>query len=115
MKGSIAITMMQWTRKKHPWLTKLLIASIFMDVIISTIFTLYVIFQCQPISHAWELAKPGKCLDFKGQLYMGYALSAVTLLLDILMLTSPIIILYGRGVNRRLKCYIFGLFGLGIA
>ncbi|CAL3972264.1 hypothetical protein PZA11_004573 [Diplocarpon coronariae] len=116
MKASIAITMMRWTSSR---VLKLLFwGSIGMDVLISSIFTFYVIFQCTPISYAWEMLNPkikGKCLPFTGQLYMGLALCFVTFALDVLLMTSPFIMMKGRGLNKILKRYIYGIFSLGIA
>ncbi|CZS99088.1 hypothetical protein WAI453_008381 [Rhynchosporium graminicola] len=115
MKGSIAVTMMQWTKNRI--LIWMFWGSIAMDVIISSIFTFYVIFQCTPISYAWQMLDPkvkGKCLPFKGQLYMGLALCFVTLSLDILLMVSPFIMMKGRGINKHLKNYIYGIFSLGI-
>ncbi|KAG4443926.1 hypothetical protein IFR05_000566 [Cadophora sp. M221] len=115
MKGSIAITMMQWTKNRV--LIWMFWGSIAMDVLISSIFTFYVIFQCTPISYAWQMLDPnvkGKCLPFTGQLYMGLALCFVTFTLDILLMGSPFYMLKGRGVNKTLKKYIYGIFSLGI-
>ncbi|OWP04152.1 hypothetical protein B2J93_361 [Marssonina coronariae] len=116
LKASIAITMMRWTSSR---VLKLLFwGSIGMDVLISSIFTFYVIFQCTPISYAWEMLNPkikGKCLPFTGQLYMGLALCFVTFALDVLLMTSPFIMMKGRGLNKILKRYIYGIFSLGIA
>ncbi|PBP16486.1 P-type ATPase [Diplocarpon rosae] len=116
MKASIAITMMRWTSSR---VLKLFFwGSIGMDVLISSIFTFYVIFQCTPISYAWEMLNPkikGKCLPFTGQLFMGLALCFVTFALDVLLMTSPFIMMKGRGLNKILKRYIYGIFSLGIA
>lgn len=115
MKASIATTLRQWTVVK--WHRYLLWASIIMDFAISTAFLLYLVLQCQPVSYAWRLFDPtvkGKCLPFTGQLYMGYALSIVTVALDMLFLFLPFVMMRGRGLNSTLKVYIFAIFGLGV-
>ncbi|PVH86548.1 hypothetical protein DL98DRAFT_567408 [Cadophora sp. DSE1049] len=115
MKGSIAITMMQWTKNRV--LIWMFWGSIAMDVLISAVFSFYVIFQCTPISYAWQMLDPnvkGKCLPFTGQLYMGLALCFVTFTLDILLMTSPFIMMKGKNINKTLKKYIYGIFSLGI-
>lgn len=115
MKASIAMTLLQWAQKKfHIWL---LWTSIVVDVIISSVVTVYVITQCTPVSYAWEFldqTKKGKCKPFTGQLYVGYALCITTVTLDMLFLFLPFAMLKGRGVNQRLKLYIYGLFSMGV-
>jgi hypothetical protein len=115
MKASIALTLLQWAKSKtHIWL---LWGSIVVDVIISAVFTGYVVFQCTPVDYAWKQLDPnakGKCLPFTGQLYMGFALCITTVCLDMLFLFLPFFMLRGRGVNSRIKSCIYGLFGLGV-
>ncbi|WYZ38500.1 hypothetical protein EsH8_III_000414 [Colletotrichum jinshuiense] len=115
MKGSIALTFIRLSRSRV--LTILFWVSIALDVLISAAFIIYLLVQCKPISFAWRLLDPtikGKCLPLTGQLYMGYALSIVTATLDGLLMISPWIMMRGRGLNSRLKMYIYGIFGLGI-
>ncbi|KAL0936152.1 P-type ATPase [Colletotrichum truncatum] len=115
MKGSIALTFIHISRSRA--LTSLFWVSIGLDVMISLAFIIYLLVQCKPIDYAWRLldaTAKGKCLPLTGQLYMGYALSVVTAILDILLLVSPWLMMRGRGLNSRLKLYIYGIFGLGI-
>ncbi|KAK2036548.1 hypothetical protein LZ31DRAFT_615152 [Colletotrichum somersetense] len=115
MKGSIALTFIRLSRSRV--LNIMFWVSIAMDVLISAAFIIYLLVQCKPIDHAWRMLEPtakGKCLPLEGQLYMGYALCIVTAMLDVLLLVSPWIMMRGRGLNSRLKKYIYGIFGLGI-
>ncbi|GJC80055.1 hypothetical protein ColLi_02893 [Colletotrichum liriopes] len=115
MKGSIALTFIRLSRSRV--LTLLFWVSIALDVLISAAFIIYLLVQCKPVSYAWRLLDPtakGKCLPLTGQLYMGYALSIVTATLDGLLMISPWLMMRGRGLNSRLKLYIYGIFGLGI-
>ncbi|KAK2005771.1 hypothetical protein LZ32DRAFT_596634 [Colletotrichum eremochloae] len=115
MKGSIALTFIHLSRSRI--LTILFWVSIAMDFLISAAFIIYLLVQCQPIDYAWRMLDPtarGKCLPLTGQLYMGYALCIVTAILDVMLLVSPWIMMRGRGLNSRLKLYIYGIFGLGI-
>lgn len=115
MKASIALTLLQWAKSKVHII--LLWTSIAVDVIISSVFSFYIIFQCTPIDYAWRLVDPtvkGKCLPFSGQLYMGYALCITTVCLDMLFLFLPFFMMRGRGVNSRIKLCIYTLFGLGV-
>jgi hypothetical protein len=49
-----------------------------------------------------------------GQILIGFALSGTTVSLDMLFLFVPFFMLSGRGVSRRVKMYIFAIFGLGV-
>lgn len=116
MKASLALTLLQWARKKvHIFL---LYTAIAIDVVICLVVVFYFLLQCQPISYAWEFINPtkkGHCLPTSGQILVGFALSGTTVSLDMLFLFVPFFMLAGRGVNKRLKMYIFGVFGLGVA
>ncbi|EFQ36797.1 hypothetical protein CGRA01v4_13193 [Colletotrichum graminicola] len=115
MKGSIALTFIHLSRSRV--LTLIFWVSIAMDVLISAAFIIYLLVQCKPIDYAWRMLDPaakGECLPLQGQLYMGYALCIVTAMLDAMLLISPWIMMRGRGLNMRLKLYIYGIFGLGI-
>ena len=115
MKGSLAVTLLQWARKNiHVWL---LYTAIAIDVVICLVVVFYFLLQCQPISYAWRMIDPtvkGHCLPSSGQILVGFALSGTTVSLDMLFLFVPFFMLAGRGVNKRLKIYIFGIFGLGV-
>ncbi|CAG8954993.1 hypothetical protein HYFRA_00008682 [Hymenoscyphus fraxineus] len=115
MKVSIALTFLEWTKNK--FLRTLLWISIFLDFAISAAFIGYLLLQCKPISYAWELTDPtkkGTCLPLDGQLYMGYALSFVTILLDSLFLIAPWFMLRNSGLNQTIKLYIYGIWGLAV-
>jgi hypothetical protein len=115
MKASLAITLLQWAKKRwHVWI---LWVAIGIDAVICTVVTLFFLLECQPISYAWRLIDPtakGRCLPPTTQIYMGFALSGTTVSLDMIFLFIPFFMLSGRGVNQRLKLYIYGLFGLGV-
>jgi hypothetical protein len=115
MKASLAVTLLQWARKKiHIWL---LCTAIVIDVVICLVVVLYFLLQCQPVSYAWRFIDPtvkGHCLPESGQILVGFALSGTTVSLDMLFLFVPFFMLAGRGVNSRLKLFIYGIFGLGV-
>lgn len=80
MKASLALTLLQWARKKsHIWL---LWAAIIIDAITMVWVMLFFLLECQPISYAWQLIDPtkkGKCLSPTIQIYVGIALSGTTI------------------------------------
>jgi hypothetical protein len=115
MKASLAISLLQWAKKKlHIYL---LYSAIVIDVIICLVVVFYFFLQCQPISYAWLFLDPtvkGTCWPMSGQILIGYALSGTTISLDMLFLFVPFFMLSGRGVSMRVKMYIYAIFGLGV-
>lgn len=134
MKASLAASLLQWAKKKsHIYLLYL---AIFLDVAICTFVVLYFLLECKPISFKWEFINPSKkgtCLPENGEILVGFALCSVTISvsisrklssreellmvleqIDMLFLFIPFFMLKGRGVNQRVKLYIYGIFALGV-
>jgi hypothetical protein len=115
MKASLAITLLQWAKVK--WHIYMLQAAILIDAIICIVVVEYFLVQCAPISYTWELIDPtkkGVCLPATQEIAVGFALSGTTVSLDMIFLFAPFYMLRGRGVNKTLKMYIYGIFGLGV-
>lgn len=116
MKASLAITLLQWAKSKvHIFLLR---AAIVIDAVICVVVVEYFIVQCAPISYTWRFLDPtakGVCLPQAQQIVVGEVLSGTTVSLDMLFLFVPFFMLKGRGVNSRVKMFIFGIFGLGVA
>ena len=115
MKASLAITLLQWAKSKVQ--IYFLYAAIVIDALICIIVVEYFIVQCAPISYTWEITNPlakGTCLPATQQLAVGFALSGTTVSLDMLFLFVPLFMLHGRGVNTRLKMFIYGIFGVAV-
>jgi hypothetical protein len=116
MKASLAITLIQWAVKRSH--IRLLQGAIVVDALICIIVVEYFLVQCAPISYTWELTDPtkkGVCLPGNQQIAIGFALSGTTVSLDMLFLIIPFFMMMGRGLNSRLKMYIYSVFGLGVA
>jgi hypothetical protein len=136
MKASLAASLLQWAKKKsHKYLLWL---AIFLDVAICTFVVLYFLLECRPISFKWEFINPlkkGKCWPANGEILVGFALCSVTISvsdipdiqrhlagnantlppkIDMLFLFIPFFMMKGRGINNRLKLYIYGVFCLGV-
>ncbi|PMD37956.1 hypothetical protein L207DRAFT_491555 [Hyaloscypha variabilis F] len=115
MKASLAASLLQWAKKKsHIYLLYL---AIFLDIAICTFVVLYFLLECKPISFKWDFINPankGTCLPENGEILVGFALCSVTISIDMLFLFIPFFMLKGRGVDNRLKLYIYGIFGLGV-
>ncbi|KAL2201834.1 CFEM domain-containing protein [Sarocladium strictum] len=73
-----------------------------------------VIFQCTPVSLAWEIAGPnppeGTCIN--GPVFITLT-AALTILTDILVLVLPFWIFLGLQMPRRVKWALLGVFALG--
>ncbi|KAH8755152.1 hypothetical protein BGZ57DRAFT_38811 [Hyaloscypha finlandica] len=136
MKASLAASLLQWAKKKsHKYLLWL---AIFLDVAICTFVVLYFLLECRPISFKWDFINPlkkGKCWPANGEILVGFALCSVTISvsgipdiqqrlagnantlppkIDMLFLFIPFFMMKGRGINNRLKLYIYGVFSLGV-
>jgi hypothetical protein len=134
MKASLAASLLQWAKKKsHIYMLYL---AIFLDIAICAFVVLYFLLECKPISFKWEFINPlkkGTCLPANGEILVGFALCSVTisvsgapklgkqnitdphmLQIDMLFLFIPFFMLKGRGVNKTLKLYIYGIFALGV-
>lgn len=116
MKASLAISLLQWARKKlHIYM---LYAAIVIDAVICIVVVVYFMTECTPITYKWEFINPaikGTCKPVTGEITVGFALSGTTVSLDMMFLTIPFFMMKGRGLNKTLKLYIYGILGLGVA
>jgi hypothetical protein len=72
--------------------------------------TLVLIFQCQPISKAWDLDEPGKCLSIPD---FYYANASIMIASDIVMYLMPMFSIRGLQLRRSKRIVVNILFGLG--
>lgn len=70
-----------------------------------------VIFQCTPISGAWDISVRGTCID--SGVY-SLTLTAINIVTDVLVLTLPLFIFIDLKVNKRVRNALIGVFMLGI-
>lgn len=116
MKASLAVTLLQWANKKVQ--IYLLRTAIVLDAFICIVVVEYFLVQCAPISYSWEFLNPlkkGVCLPMDQQIIVGEVLSVVTISIDMLFLFVPFFMIKGRGLNPRLKMYIYAIIGAGVA
>ena len=71
---------------------------------------LVALLQCRPISYGWNKAQSGTCLDL-AKVYIG--IGATNVFGDILILISPVPIVWSLRIPRTRKLLISGLFLLG--
>jgi hypothetical protein len=77
----------------------------------SIAFTLVTIFQCQPVSYAWDKTiREGKCVNFNRG---AWANGAINILQDILIVALPIQEVRKLQLERKKKIGLYIMFGLG--
>ncbi|TVY35933.1 hypothetical protein LSUB1_G005757 [Lachnellula subtilissima] len=73
-------------------------------------FTFGVIFQCSPVRAAWDLTVDAKCIDSKGIVYSGAAISIVE---DFLIMFLPLPLLKGLNLSLRKRIALAFMFAIG--
>ena len=68
------------------------------------------IFQCVPISSAWNPSETGKCLPY-GALVL--AMGIVNIITDVIMLVLPMPLLWKLNVSKSRKWMLMIMFSLG--
>ncbi|KAL8372466.1 hypothetical protein RB595_002003 [Gaeumannomyces hyphopodioides] len=80
-------------------------------VLHGTIFFFLCIFQCLPISAAWELSAEAKCLDFR---VIAYAGGAFSIFEDIVLVLLPVPELMTMTMNWKKAIGLSFMFGFGL-
>ncbi|KAB2572061.1 hypothetical protein BFW01_g8590 [Lasiodiplodia theobromae] len=78
------------------------------------IAALYIIFQCKPVSYAWNTNQDGKCEDAKILTDIYYATTAVNIATDWFCAAMPIPLLWNVKLNRNAKISVACILSLGI-
>lgn len=73
--------------------------------------TAVVIFQCSPVQKAWHPGMPGKCLELLPFFYISFG---IKLVVDIVIITLPIPVLWRLKLPRGKKIGICLMFLLGL-
>lgn len=74
----------------------------------------YIIFQCVPVSYAWNTAQEGHCLPAVGLADVYYACTAVNIMTDWVTALLPIPLLWHVRLERSEKLSVATILGLGI-
>jgi hypothetical protein len=74
-------------------------------------FTFTIIFQCHPISYAWDRDLKSKCLDYS---VASWANAGINILQDILIALLPVPELRVLQLSTRKKFGVYAMFGLGL-
>lgn len=85
--------------------------AIMLSVMISgTVVILIAIFQCWPISGAWNPANKSRCIDVNA---LAYGASGVNIAQDIIIMVLPIPQLLKLEMTRKKRFHLLFMFGLG--
>lgn len=68
------------------------------------------LFQCTPVSGAWEINKPRHCVNSK---HLVNAYQGLNIMTDVMILTMPWPMIWGLQLPRRRKAQVGGIFLLG--
>ena len=75
----------------------------------TTASVLVPIFQCRPVSKAWNKAQAGRCVDIEG---FWYANAVYNIATDLLIAGSVPPVIWALGVNVRQRAGLCAVFGL---
>ncbi|KAL6155506.1 hypothetical protein ACJQWK_05210 [Exserohilum turcicum] len=85
-----------------------------MFVIMNLIALLYIVFQCAPVSYAWDTSTPGgKCNPAQTLADIYYATTAVNIATDWFCALLPVPLLWNVQLNRNAKLSVGVILGLG--
>jgi hypothetical protein len=94
-------------------LQKWIYAAIAIQAAFVVSFTFAIVFQCTPVSYAWQYwdrERDGKCINTNAA---SWSLAAITIALDIIVLSLPVRDLWILKMSATKKFYIMFMFGLG--
>lgn len=66
---------------------------------------------CIPIDHFWDLAKPGKCINYNN-FFLSY--SIIEIVIDLIILVMPLPSIWSLQLSRRNKWVVTAIFSVGI-
>lgn len=110
-KLSIGLFLLQVvTRQLHRWI-------IYITMVCSTIsgalFFFISIFQCQPISFAWDKYQPGKCIDLNVAISLTISYSITAVITDLIFAILPGFIIWKLQLKKKTKYFLIPLLAMG--
>ncbi|KAH7186231.1 uncharacterized protein B0J16DRAFT_267670 [Fusarium flagelliforme] len=110
-KLSIGLFLLQVvTRQLHRWI-------IYITMVCSTIsgalFFFISIFQCKPISFAWDKYQPGKCIDLNVAISLTVTYSITAVITDLIFAILPGFIIWKLQLKKKTKYFLIPLLAMG--
>ncbi|QSZ35784.1 hypothetical protein DSL72_006906, partial [Monilinia vaccinii-corymbosi] len=91
-------------------------AGLAVNIILCFIASLYLIFNCQPISYAWRQADPavdGYC-NYDSADVLGYAWAGLSIALYLLFTLIPAVLVWDMQMHIKTKAFVVTVLGLGL-
>ncbi|CAG7558806.1 unnamed protein product [Fusarium equiseti] len=110
-KLSIGLFLLQVvTCQLHRWI-------IYITMVCSTIsgalFFFISIFQCKPISFAWDKNQPGKCIDLNVAISLTVTYSITAVITDLIFAILPGFIIWKLQLKKKTKYFLIPLLAMG--
>ncbi|CAN9089920.1 unnamed protein product [Alternaria alternata] len=113
IKMSITFMLIRIASRRVTYIYALWVVSA-MFIVMNLIAMLYIIFQCTPVSWAWDTSTPGgKCNPAQTLADIYYATTAVNIATDWFCALLPIPLLWNVQLNRNAKLSVGVILGLG--
>ncbi|KAI4625150.1 uncharacterized protein J4E87_004996 [Alternaria ethzedia] len=113
IKMSISFMLIRIASRRKAYIYSLYTVSA-MFIVMNLIAMLYIIFQCAPVSYAWDTSTPGgKCNPAQTLADIYYATTAVNIATDWFCALLPIPLLWNVQLNRNAKLSVGVILGLG--
>lgn len=113
IKLSISFMLIRIASRRKTYIYSLYAVSA-MFVVMNLIALLYIIFQCAPVSYAWDQSTPGgKCNPSQTLADIYYATTAINIATDWFCALLPIPLLWNVQLNRNAKLSVGVILGLG--
>ncbi|EAW12395.1 uncharacterized protein ACLA_063640 [Aspergillus clavatus NRRL 1] len=114
VKISLGFFLLRFT-SQNKVLRKILIGTLIFLVIFTISCCLSIVFQCYPVSAAWDFAQKqtATCYSMQTYLAVGQFNSAINIITDFAFATLPVFMFWNIQVNKRTKASLMGILGLG--
>ncbi|CAG5184112.1 uncharacterized protein ALTATR162_LOCUS10916 [Alternaria atra] len=113
IKLSISFMLIRIASRRKTYIYSLYAVSA-MFIVMNLIALLYIIFQCAPVSYAWDTSTPGgKCNPAQTLADIYYATTAINIATDWFCALLPIPLLWNVQLNRNAKLSVGVILGLG--
>ncbi|KAM0234547.1 hypothetical protein ACHAPO_006439 [Fusarium lateritium] len=98
------------TRKLHRWIIYI---TMFCSTVSGILFFFISIFQCQPISFAWNKDQTGKCIGLHVTLSLTIMYSITAVVSDFIFALLPGLIIWKLQLKKRTKYSLIPLLAMG--
>ncbi|GFF25030.1 nitrogen assimilation transcription factor nirA [Aspergillus udagawae] len=114
VKISLAFFLLRFATQ-NKFIKRFIIGALVFLILFTIACVLTLIFQCLPVSAAWDYAQKATatCYSTKTYLAIGEFNSAINIVTDFVFATLPVFMFYNIQVNRRTRASLMGILSLG--